>query len=370
MWHEQSKAFVEAGKVGVIGIIQEQHPQRAKLFMQWKQMDWPLLTDSLNLLGVTAVPITLLVDEHGIVRKTRAKPRDLEAFLKTDYQNDAKANPIEAGWITDSDRRFLRARTPAELTPIIAGYQTAERAELFFRLGAIHRARFDSATAKPNDFTQAISHWQGALDRNPNQYIWRRRIQQFGPRLTKPYPFYDWVPQARKDIRARGETPARLIVEPRGSEIARPIRRFTQENAVEVKHPDPTGKLDREARGAIQVETVMVPPVAKPGSSVRVHLVMKPKAAIGKWNNEAEPLIAFPSDLPEGWKINRKHYQTPMSPKAESTETRIAEFELSIPRNAKGKQRAKFTSYFYLRYSDTGVCQFLAQDIEVDIEVR
>ncbi len=39
-----------------------------RLFMQWKQMDWPILADSLNLIEVTAVPITLAIDEHGIIR--------------------------------------------------------------------------------------------------------------------------------------------------------------------------------------------------------------------------------------------------------------------------------------------------------------
>jgi len=367
VWHEQSKALVDAGKIGVIGIIQEQHPQRAKLFMQWKQMNWPLLSDPLNLLGISAVPITLLVDEHGIVRKSRARPRDLEQFLKTDYANDAKSNRIDSKWITKADKTFLRSQ---ELTPIIENYQPGKRPELFFRLGVIHRTRFDSGGSKPNDFTLAVRNWQAALDRNPNQYIWRRRIQQFGPRLAKPYPFYDWVPQARKEIRARGEEPVPLLVEPRGSEIARPIRRFTEESSADVKHPDPTGKLHRESRGAIQIETVVVPPVAKPGSSVRVHLVLKPNTSVGKWNNEAEPLVAFPAELPAGWRINRQHYQTPMPKKAESTETRTAEFELSIPRDAKGTHRAKFTSYFYLCYSDTGVCQFLAKDFGVDVDVQ
>jgi hypothetical protein len=41
----------------MVGIIQEQHPDRAGLFMQWKQMDWPILVDSLNLLGVAVVPV-------------------------------------------------------------------------------------------------------------------------------------------------------------------------------------------------------------------------------------------------------------------------------------------------------------------------
>ena len=65
----------------MIGIIQEQHPERTQLFMQWKEMDWPILVDSLNLLNVSAVPITALIDENGIVRKLRPQPGDLVRFL-------------------------------------------------------------------------------------------------------------------------------------------------------------------------------------------------------------------------------------------------------------------------------------------------
>ena len=62
----------------MIGIIQEQHPDRCRLFMQWKQMGWPIIVDSLNLTGVSAVPRTLAIDEHGIVRLNRAQPETIE----------------------------------------------------------------------------------------------------------------------------------------------------------------------------------------------------------------------------------------------------------------------------------------------------
>ena len=64
----------------------------------------------------------------------------------------------------------------------------------------------DSVTSQAGDFQAAVDHWGAALRLNPNQYIYRRRIQQYGPRLTKPYPFYDWIKQARSDIAARGGT--------------------------------------------------------------------------------------------------------------------------------------------------------------------
>src|SRR6516164_8377644 len=68
----------ENGKVLMAGIIEEQHPDRARLFMQWKQMKWPLLADSLDRLGVSAVPITLAIDEYGVIRLVNPKSEEIE----------------------------------------------------------------------------------------------------------------------------------------------------------------------------------------------------------------------------------------------------------------------------------------------------
>ena len=80
-WHEKTKALQEAGKLELVGIIEEQHPDRTRLFMQWNEMGWPLLIDSLNLLDVSAVPLTYLVDEGGVVRFERPSDEDLEMFF-------------------------------------------------------------------------------------------------------------------------------------------------------------------------------------------------------------------------------------------------------------------------------------------------
>ena len=73
---------------------------------------------------------------------------------------------------------------------------------------------------RANIRVQAIDAWTKALSLNTDQYIWRRRIQQYGPRLEKPYDFYSWVKQARKEIEERREKPVKLVFEPMGTEIA------------------------------------------------------------------------------------------------------------------------------------------------------
>src|SRR5262249_26459693 len=141
-----------------------------------------------------------------------------------------------------------------------------------FRLGVAYRMRYESSDILPDDFQNAVNHWKAALELDPNQYIWRRRIQQYGPRLAKPYSFYEWVNFARKEIRARGEQPLPLVVEPSGAEFAYPSKAFP-DAGFHKKEPDPEGRIARDTEEFTRTEITSVPPVVSPGSSVRFHLL-------------------------------------------------------------------------------------------------
>ena len=70
----------------MVGIIQEQHPDRTQLFMQWKQMGWSILVDPYDLLAVTKVPITLFIDEFSVIRRIQPRYEELEDVLAQTYQ--------------------------------------------------------------------------------------------------------------------------------------------------------------------------------------------------------------------------------------------------------------------------------------------
>ena len=89
-WHKATRKLQEQGKLQVVGIIQEQHPERCKLFMQWKKMDWPIMVDSFGLLNVSAVPITLGIDEYGVVHSL---PRRTDATKLAAELLDKKVDP-------------------------------------------------------------------------------------------------------------------------------------------------------------------------------------------------------------------------------------------------------------------------------------
>ena len=50
--------------------------------MQWQEMDWPVLADPFNDLGIAAVPITLLIDQHGIIRYKNLKGEKLDEAIE------------------------------------------------------------------------------------------------------------------------------------------------------------------------------------------------------------------------------------------------------------------------------------------------
>jgi hypothetical protein len=374
----------------MLGIVQEQHPDRARLFMQWKGMDWPILVDSLNLLGVSAVPLTFAIDEHGIVRLAGLRPdavAEVETFLATNYpppaalpsrpsapgESGAPAEQDAAAWRGHGDARFLWGG-PTGLGAAVASYEKALRLEpgdgpAHFRLGTALRARYDSEARLEGDFAAAVAHWQAALEADPNQYIWRRRIQQYGPRLAKPYPFYDWVGEARRAIRARGEEPAPLRVEPGGAELASPSEAF-EVQAGPGAGPDPAGRIHRDAGTLIRVEKAVVPPRVAPGGAVRVHLVFRPVTVErGHWNNEVEPLRVWPGP-PRGWSVGAGSLAAPLPLEAVSDETRRVEFELRVPEDATpGIVDVPAYALYYVCEDVNGTCLYRRQDVPVAVEV-
>jgi len=362
----------------VAGIIQEQHPDRARLFMQWKKMDWPVMVDSLNLLGVAAVPITLLIDEHGIIRAVQPSEEDLQDFLGRSYQtNEASKFPLPLG-----EGRQAIAELPgdaiflwedvAQAGEAIDSYRQALTAQgagpIHFRLGVAYRRRYDSPYRRGGDFARAVEHWGTALDIDPNQYIWRRRIQQYGPRLTKPYSFYDWVSEARQEIEARGEAPLPLDAEPGGTEFAYPAESFSTTDWAG-KEPDPRGRIRRDEEGLIRAETTVVPAVMAAGESVRVHVVFRPNPDIkAHWNNEVDDLVLW-VDAPEGWEVDQPYLTVSIPPEPVSQEVRKVEFELKSPASSSGLTTITPYVLYYVCEDVNGTCLFRRQDIPLNIRV-
>lgn len=384
MWHERHQPLEAQGKVRTIGLIQEQHPDRGALFMQWKQMDFPILVDSLNLLDVAVVPLTVLIDEAGIVQAIRPDDAAVTAFAEA-----PKAAPLPAGprpaheQELDAANRLILFGDGADLDRAITMYEQHGAAHpddgrAHFRLGAAYRKRFDEAPSpQPDDFARAVAHWQRALSLNPNQYIWRRRIQQYGPRLDKPYPFYDWMEDARREIIARGEEPAPLSVEPSGAEVAAPLRGGNAdagEPAAEGFEPDPDAQIERDDASLFAIEPIIVPNTGQDKRVRRIHLLVTPSIeAMAKWNDEAGPSVVW-IEPPRGWSVDRRLFTLAPRGGQPGQATRTIEFE-ARPQpagdDAGHEEPVEATIRGYALYNvcfgHEGVCVYLRQDFEIPL---
>jgi hypothetical protein len=381
---------VKAGRLVVLGVTQEQHADRCRLFGQWKHFDWPILHDPINLLEAPAVPIVVAIDEHGIVRATRPRPETLAAeFLDKNFKDDAPPAPSHATGPPDIAALLGKANVSpsadawralgdaltiwggaGQINDAIEAYLRALALEpsdkiALFRLGVAYRIRHESAGRRPGDFQAAVDAWGRALALDANQYIWRRRIEQYGPRLAKPYAFYDWVAEAKAEIKRRGEVPVPLALEPYGSEIASPVRDVLAEEKLPVE-PDPNGRVDRDIARLIDAEVVVVPAQVQPGRAARVHLTFRPHA--GHWNNEAAPLRVWIAGT-EGWTIATRLLEAPQGDPPESDEVRRLDFEVKASPTAAGKIGLAAYALYNACEQAGGRCLFLRQDLTIELDV-
>lgn len=394
VWHEGTRAWRESGELAVVGLVQEQHPDRARLFAQWYGIDWPILWDPFNVTGATAVPLYRTIDEHGVVRSLKPRLEGLaEDFLGVDFEAPAEPGPAAgsaralvqvdrhragtaewAYWQALSDLIWAGPQASSSALKTLASFaRMAPRdGAAQFRLGVALRMRHDSPHRGRGDFQAALDQWNRALELEPNQYIWRRRIQQYGPRLDKPYPFYDWVGEARAAIEGRGEEPVALAAELTGAERAARSRSFESEGAAAAE-PDPEGRVARAPEGHFALESAVAFDTSRKSPTARVHLLLRPaEGSDAYWNNESDPLQVWigGAELPAGWAADRRlvlHGGAPGA--ATSREERRIEFELRLPEGTRGRQRLPGYALFNACQGEDGVCRYLRQDFEVSFSV-
>src|SRR3974377_1220627 len=99
----------------LLGVTQEQHADRCRLFAQWKQFDWPILHDPINLLEAPAVPIGVGIDERGTVRAVRPRPQTFAAeFLDKTFADDAPPGEPQSPSAASTDPGVLRPPAHAD----------------------------------------------------------------------------------------------------------------------------------------------------------------------------------------------------------------------------------------------------------------
>ena len=391
VWHEMTEEARANGELVLIGITQEQHPDRCRLFAQWKGFDWPILWDPFNLTGTEVVPVHMAVDEHGVLQSQGGR-FDFEAFLAqssppprgtgepqpADASADASTGLVQLRRFPEESFEYehfkalsqLLWKAPEGIDAAVEALeeQAAARPEdgaLSFRAGVARRMRYDSQHTRPGDFQAALDHWARALALQPNQYIWRRRIQQYGPRLDKPYPFYSWIDEARGELRARGETPVELRAALTPAELAEPQRSLVEGGGA--LEPDAQGRIARDERGLISIESAQAFDTSKARPVASVHLTLRPNAELqAHWNHEAGALQVW-VDAPEGWKLDGALLEDPPRSDTDvSDEPRQLTLEVELPA-AGAEGRLVGYALYYVCEGVEGTCLYLRQDFELEL---
>ncbi|MEM6569118.1 MAG: hypothetical protein AAF957_11940 [Planctomycetota bacterium] len=407
VWHELTRDVAADGDLTLVGIVQEQHPDRTALFQQWREFDFPILWDPFGFAGLDVVPILSGIDEHGVVRVVRPNPRAFESFMAefVEQEFDAPAADVEAPGAFRVNEAVRLEPSASGDAAVAAGRRSAARLLLGgpasptidadvaalealaaatgaptdrFRAGVARRMRYDGPSARAEDFQVAVDAWRGALAARPDQYIWRRRIQQWGPRLDKPYAFYDWVETAQREVAARGATPVQVLVPLSGSEVADKSRAVPTSDA-DAAPPDPTGGVTRDAGVHVRVETAVARHTADvdsrsrtPRGSCRVHVTLRPRAA-ARWEPEADPAQLW-IELPDGWSATTRLATFSAPRKGHEAAPLTVDFGASTgpiplgPPDGGTPPPTEATLRAYAVYSvclEDGTCVFRRQDLEI-----
>ncbi len=395
MWQETLHPYIESGELVAIGLVQEQHADRVRLYRQWRQLGWPIAIDSLGLLDHRAVPIPMGLDARGVVRARGLRPDGFEKeFMEkefpdsgppledpgggvpdfADLEKRARHGGSAAAWRDLGDGLFLHGGA-ARRTEAIEAYDRAVKlapddGRAHFRLGVALRARYESRYRETGDAQAAVNSWGRALEIDGGQYIWRRRIQQYGPRLDKPYNFYFWVEEARREIRARGEEPVPLAVEPTGSEIAEPRRESRDVNQEQRQDPDPFDRIPKDAKKLVGIEPAVTPARVRPGHRVRVRVTFRlDEKTHPLWNNEASGLSLWVR-LPDACRLDEGEFEHRQPREPETREVRTLEFEAGVAADAKeGEIVVPAYALYDVCLDEDGVCYRYRQDFEITVRV-
>ena len=346
-------------------------------------MEWRIFADPLNLAELAVVPVPLLIDEHGVVRARPRSPAALAAFVAAEFP----APPIAAAVHPGRDLTLLRRRAHEENTsrawrelgdaeflaagdPESAYLQSIARdpadGRPHFRLGVARLDAVERGARPSSDLQGAIDSLTTALQLDPGQYIWRRRLQQYGPRLDKPYDFYGWVGKARAEILAAGAVPVPLPEEPSGSELLGVLRR----DASFSEPPDLFGATapPPDPAGRVRVTPLVVPGRVPPGGRVRVRLRFELAPDLGlHWNDDGPGLRAGIASQVGLRLVDSQLDGTGIS-RADPAAPRDLECELEVSSETRSAITARFRATFEICDS-SGICSAHRLDVSATIPV-
>ncbi len=393
-WVAKTKPLIDTEKLVVVGVAQEQHPDRVRLFAQWHKADWPILHDAMNVIGIENVPLIVAIDEHGIVRARNPDLDQLEEqFTAKTFDPPGALPPIDVKELPDprvtrrlaSEARrnpewrkhgqaLVFAGKPKQINEAITAFQHAiddERgdAESWFAQGVAYRIRHDLAEREAGDFQAALDAWREAAHLEPNNAIYRCRLQQYGPCIDKPFAFYDWIGTACKEIAERGDAPIDLACEPTGTETESPLSKFRyRKRAGPESEALGTAALDR--RPIVEVSYACAAQADKrKGSVVQIYVNCRLAPESGAtWSNEGEPMQMW-IEKPKTGRLGTRYLRYPQPQEPRTLDERVLSFPLRLS-GAKSSMTLEATLLYSVHDGPNAPAQPMKQDLRIKVSVH
>lgn len=238
-WNEQTRDLIKNHRLAVLAVSHDASPAQARLFFQWKKIDWPLAHDVINHCGVETLPLALYINEKGIIKQIDPEPEKLAKRL-------AKAKALKPREIPESDREQLvepkitrRAASegrsadslcihgdalvvagqPPQIDEAIEVYKKAtneapEMAKAWFGLGVAHHMRAKlNQSADPSaadDGKAATAAWKKVRELAPDNQVFKIEIEEFKAKPAALKKLFEWVEEAKKEISDRGDKPVEV----------------------------------------------------------------------------------------------------------------------------------------------------------------
>ena len=238
-WDENCRDLIKKNKLVVLAVCHDASPAYAKLYFQWKQIDWPLAHDVVNHCGASKLPLSLYINEKGIIKQIEPEPGKLAKRL-------AKLKALKSREIAEEDREqlvepkitrraasegrsadalcihgdaLIMAGQPPQIDEAIEVYKKAteeapKMAKAWFGLGVAHylRAKLNQSAdpSAADDGKAATAAWKKTRELASDNQVFKIEIEQFKAKPGNLEKMFDWVADAKKEISDRGDKPVEV----------------------------------------------------------------------------------------------------------------------------------------------------------------
>lgn len=392
-WYEALAPLVKSEKLVIVGVAHDVYAERARLFVQWKGIDGPILHDPVNHVRLSRLPRFVAIDENGYVRDTAPELKSFSSrFVNRKFPGAPAPIPpnteeppllvvtrreaIQAHMAPEETRHgdaLLIRNLPAMLGDAVKFYRRAIKndprsAQAHYGLGIALRRRFESEFRRAGDFRLFVAAWKKAAALAPDHQIYQGALAALAPPGNPRRCAYQWMEEARAQLAKRGETPVALSVPPLRTETCGPA-------AGEASNGDspsaPKAKDDEDHHVRIEAAVVRSADPGRP-TVYELHLALCPDLDRDvRWSSDAS--LTYVTISSKGGVRARPARLAPLSGKGDGAGVGggaplVLSTTVTIDSGGKSGTRLVGAAVYQVRVGDDGAPVTLRQEFSAPIE--